>query len=319
MADSVDLQTVFIAGCGRSGTSYLRSIVDSHPDIYIPSESLFITDYLRFCERVPVRLKNWLFFREPQLRCWYEGPEFPFTNCAQAIAEVHRYMALQSGARIWGQKTPRFVRHMGLLDASFPGATWILVHRDPRAVVASMLRSGQHTHSVKAACGRWIRDNKAVFAYQANPADNVLVLSYESLIEDFDTTVRKVFRFLGVAPVDRDWIEGHAQPVFFSRSRFTINTVREGMVPDAGRLDDWKAYLQADDVAYIENVCGDLMSALGYERSVPRGRRRGPPREWRRRLSDVAILVRYLRKWPEYLFYTALRYTLFRFFALIGR
>lgn len=311
---------IFIAGCGRSGTSLLRTIVDAHPDVYIPSESLFIVDYLEYCGQIPQRLKPWLFFREPQLRCWYDKSPFEFSDCARAVRTVHEMMAVEKGASIWGQKTPRFIRNIDLIEQAFPGVRWVLVYRDPRAVVASLLQSKQHTYSVKAACDRWIRDNsRLVELMEGSARDDCLFVKYESLIEHYAETVNAVFTFLGLDTPSMEYIEDAAEPVFFSRSRFSINTVRNGVRPDRAGLERWQEALTEEDVSYIEARCGPLMDKLGY--SERRGKRH-PPHEWRylgARAGDVRVVFRYLRHWPEYLLWSAFRYTLLRVLAVARR
>ena len=55
----------FIVGCGRSGTSLLREMLNSHSKLAVPLESLFIIDYLRAGSRMPLPEMLGLLFREP--------------------------------------------------------------------------------------------------------------------------------------------------------------------------------------------------------------------------------------------------------------
>src|SRR4051812_31229152 len=41
---SVDFAPVFLIGCPRSGTTLLRMILDSHPNVACPPESFFLLD-----------------------------------------------------------------------------------------------------------------------------------------------------------------------------------------------------------------------------------------------------------------------------------
>lgn len=311
---------VFIAGCGRSGTSYLRTIVDAHPRVFIPSESLFIIDYLRYGSRVPKGLLKWLFFHEPQLRCWYSGKSFDIDSMPEAIARVHQTEAQKHGAVIWGQKTPRFVNHMDLIESAFPGTRWILIYRDPRGVAASMKRSGQHTSSVRQACRRWLRDNRAVLEIKKgiSTPDNVLLVKYEELVTDYDAMLRTLFGFLSLEPLTREDVSRLGKPVFFDRSRFTINTVRGNMDPDPGIIHRWKDILSGDEVSFIESTCSGEMKILGYEPCMDAGPAAGTI-STAGRLKDLMIPLRYLAKWPEYIFFTALRYILLRYLPVLRR
>lgn len=309
---------VFIAGCGRSGTSYLRTIVDAHPDFFIPSESLFLVDYLRWGDALPKPLLSWLFFREPQLLCWYEGGPFRFDDAASAIGKIHEIEAQAHGARHWGQKTPRFINHMALFNAAFPGIRWLLIYRDPRGVAASMKDSKQHTYSLAKACHRWKRDNRAVLTLLRGETQDsqVLLVKFEDLVLEFEKTLSKVFDFLGVEAIDGDAINAHGRPVFFNRSRFSMNTTRGGLTPDPAIVDSWRTRLKPAEIAYIEGACAEEMRALGYRPVAATRLVRGAGLQVFR---DAGILFRYLRNWPEYLFVTALRKALFGVFSVPSR
>ena len=309
---------IFIAGCGRSGTSLLRTLVDAHPDVYIPSESLFMADYLQRGDRLPAWVLRPLLFHEPQLRCWYDGPARLQPTVAATLAAVHQYMADAAGASIWGQKTPRFVRYRRLIDAAFDGCRWLLVYRDPRAVCASMRRSGQHTNSVSRGTARWKNDNRALVEFVRDPGTrpaNVHLVRYEDLITDFDEQLTGIFRFLGLTRVPTAQLMDNARPVFFSRSRFENNTIRNGVLPDTGRIDDWKSILTPAEIAYIEAACAPEMASLGYAASAPTTQGGLSTRDTIQKLRDIEIVYRYLRYWPSYPFYTLLRKVILLAFA----
>ena len=307
---------VLIAGCGRSGTSYLKSLLDGHPDLFIPTESLFLADYLQWGDALPRSLRRFLFFHEPQLRCWYKGPSVFVEHFAGAIRTIHELAAAQQGARQWGQKTPRFIRHFALFNRAFPGAKWLLVYRDPRAVVASMLRSKRHTYSTRAAIRRWRADNALIvdLIKRGQPEPDVMLVRYEDLVTDGELLIERIQDFLGLQPLPLCELVSRGRIEAQERSGFKNNAIRGGLTPDPNRLEAWQQLLTADDVAEIEAACVEEMDLLGYLRiSAAPGRARGiDPR----RLTDVRIIFEYLRFWPRYLVYTAIRRGLLRTFAL---
>lgn len=319
-SEPADSGPVFIAGCGRSGTSLLRTAIDAHPAIYIPSESLFITDYLRYGPVLPQWLRGFLLFNEPQLKCWYEEPRFRVEDVSETINRIHNVAARRHGATIWGQKTPRFVRDRHLIETAFPTVKWILIYRDPRAVVASMLQSRQHTYSVATACKRWYHDNREIARRirTGEVSESVMLVSYEDLVRRFEPTMTAVFEFIGVSPIDQDTIQADATPVFFPRSRFPINTIREGVIPDPERLHAWERLLTEDQISEVEYRCGEYMDIMGY----PRQTTARPQSRWRdrvRRLRDAGIVFRYLRFWPEYPIWFAVRKLVMGVFSLTRR
>jgi hypothetical protein len=304
---------VFIAGCGRSGTTYLRTVVDAHPDIFIPSESLFLIDYLKYSQSVPRRLLSWLFFNEPQLKAWYRGRPFRITNIQRDICRIHEDEALSDGARIWGQKTPRFIRHMSLFDAYFPEIKWILIYRDPRAVVASMLQSKRHTYAVSFACRRWLKDNRPIVQIlkDLTSSENVLIVKYEDLIENTEESLANVFAFLGVPPVKTENLPLSARSPKLKGTRFLPNAIRNGVAPQRDRINAWMQVLSQQQIEYVERRCACQMGVLGYRRLHVTGSPQSlsendPFFSW---VKDLLILGEYLRKWPLYLFHVVLRKT----------
>ncbi len=313
---------VFIAGCGRSGTSYLRTLIDAHPMVYIPSESLFILDYLYHAVNVPDSVWRYLLRHEPQLRCWFDRPLPEAETIAGTLVRIHESAAQANGSQYWGQKTPRFIRHREKLDASFTDISWILLYRDPRAVVASMLTSGQHTNSLAGAVKRWKIDNEPIvsdFSSNNIPA-NTLIISYEDMIECPDIIIGKILNFLQLQQMSFPALKARGVPVFFSRSRFPINTVRTGLSSRVNSITAWTSTLSHRAVRYIEAQCAPEMQLLGYsyesEAAKPSQRFLDKAYAHLGVIQDPWIIFRYLCYWPEYLFWTALRKTLFHLFSL---
>ena len=301
---------VFIAGCGRSGTSLLRTLIDGHPDVYIPSESLFIPDYLLDGDRLPPGLLSALLFHEPQLLCWYDGPTELRGDVARTIATIHDHMASRNGASTWGQKTPRFVRHRDLIDHALGPCNWLLVYRDPRAVCASMRRSGQHSSSVSRACSRWKRDNQEIVRLVESPTrclENIHLVRYETLVSNPEASLARILEFLQLRQVALDELLKNTRPVFFSRSRFENNTIPNGVLPDPSRISDWQSVLSPSEVSYIESTCLHEMEVLGYSTVMQTPGRGIPATDAIERVRDIRIVLRYLAKWPTYPLYTGIR------------
>jgi len=266
---------------------------------------------------LPTTIWRELLAREPQLRCWFDErlPELP--TPAETLAAIHAQCARRHGASEWGQKTPRFIRHRESIEHAFDDVRWILVHRDPRAVVASMLGSGQHPFMPARAVARWRRDNADIVAMQQSGAvpAHVHIVSYETLIRDPQATMDAVFRFLGTDPMPLATLEQNARPVFFSRSRFPMNTIRDGMPPDTASIDAWRAVLSPALQAYIERRCRHEMRILGYEPEQIQSRRQERLSvAWQNvlgALKEPWIVVRYAWYWPEYPIWVLLRKSAF--------
>jgi hypothetical protein len=160
----------FIVGCGRSGTTLLRTMLNQHSQLAIPLESLFIVDYLRADPTTPPQTFLKLILKEYEFHEWaipFSAADFDGCVTAQDfIDRAHALYMQQYGKVIWGQKTPRFVRFGKLLKQHYPGAKFIHVIRDPRAVVSSLIRSNVHHSNAYFAARRWLRDTNAGLSLQ---------------------------------------------------------------------------------------------------------------------------------------------------------
>jgi len=159
----------FIVGCPRSGTTLLRRMLDAHPLVAVPGESHFGARYVRKASRFggegePGTLEALLddfcasrafqsskvsqrLFRE-EARRQAGDPWAPLGIWLEAFAE-------REGASIVGEKTPSHALFVAELARAFPEARFILLRRDPRAVVASWAHVAWSKRSSIEAAGSW--------------------------------------------------------------------------------------------------------------------------------------------------------------------
>src|SRR5690606_25896813 len=96
-----------------------------------------------------------------------------------------------------GEKTPAHDEHMSTLLEWYPDARIVYVIRDPRAVVASVMRTPWGArHSVLAHARRWRRSIGWVRALTAD--GRVSTVCYEELVRNPEEELRKVCRHVNV-------------------------------------------------------------------------------------------------------------------------
>lgn len=263
----------FIVGCGRSGTSLLRSLLNRHPQVAIPLESLSVIDYLR-ADRRYSELKR-LLVREPELREW--GLEVDMgdlegeNSIEEAIEKLHRMYAVQHGKERWGQKTPRYVRHMELINEHFPESCFIHLVRDPRAVASSLMRSDVHHSNAYYAFRRWIRDVAAGLAFERSYPDRVLRIHYEDLVAEPEEVLKRIAEFLELQWMPGWWRERDEGTVEYSEFYDQIHANLDRPGTDKF-IDRWNRELSAWQLKLVEVQTAELMGELGYvcESEVPR-------------------------------------------------
>lgn len=271
----------FILGCGRSGTTLLRLMLDSHRDLTIPGESHFIT---RLWERrhayqdkgklqserlarsilESTHFKRWSI---PTELVWQKiaGKEATFANVISAIFEAY---AEASQKLRWGDKTPIYVRRIPVLLELFPDAQFIHIIRDGRNVAMSYLSVPWGPRNIWSAAWKWqfdvsrgMRDGRPLGMHRYRE------VRYEDLILKPEITLRELCLFIG-ADYDPAMLEYHrtadrrlhAGP---GGERFHMSVTR----PPTRGLREWRADMRTSDIMNFESIAGSLLEKLGYERS----------------------------------------------------
>ena len=193
---------IIVGGAPRSGTTITQAVLDSHPKIFggpefdrLPEiartrsqllESLAAGRIVEFCDRGSI---NASFGR------LIESLLYP---------AMHRH-----GASYISEKTPWNVLEFEALLEMLPGAKFIEVMRDPRAVVNSMLSVAARYRQRGLEPPDFIADLNAIIqtliksinagysAYQKHP-HRVFRLKYEDLVLSPEATTRKLFDYLGI-------------------------------------------------------------------------------------------------------------------------
>ncbi|HEY3402070.1 MAG TPA: sulfotransferase [Ohtaekwangia sp.] len=267
---------VFIVGCGRSGTTLLRLILNRHSRIAIPEETWF---FPQLEKELPGLMKeNW---SQNVSKRILELNKIHFPDLTQkaledvlqktdpldipsVIAVVNREYMMHTGKRRWGDKTPGYVMHIPFLKRLYSGAKVIHMVRDGRDVVPSMLKYwsvGPQTNSLNETASYWRKH--VLTGLENGPryfGENYMELKYEDLVQFPEETVRNVCKFIdeefepgmlqatGVSEKTSEW-------AWHSETKKEINTRNIGK---------WKNDLTAYQVRCIELIGGDALTRLGY-------------------------------------------------------
>ena len=124
----------------------LRVILDRSPGIAIPDESHFVPQ-LAHRHRTPVQVDEFVedLRRLPTLVRWRLDVDGVARLLRQgmtsgdAIGAVFAAYALEHGKPRWGDKTPAYMRYLGLLERLFPDALYVHLVRDGRDCALSFL------------------------------------------------------------------------------------------------------------------------------------------------------------------------------------
>lgn len=215
---------IFILSCERSGSSLLRYIVDTHPDICCPGQ-LYLG---ALCQS----LYNAAYYTLGQL----PGNPKEADKKRISIAETRRTVdglmeryATAKNKRRWCEKTTLNIDHIALLDEIFPDAQYICLYRNCLDVVHSCIKFNpwgfmpeltpyvrRHPENlVTAMAENWLDKNRKLLALEAAYPSRCFRLGYEALVADPTGVLADLFGFLGAA-----WDETLVEKVFATRHDF---------------------------------------------------------------------------------------------------
>jgi hypothetical protein len=177
---------IFIVGCQRSGTTLVRLMLDSHPDISCGPETRFLADLARVTDQNWKRMSHFGFDKD----YWHR-------SMARFFDTIQRDYAASRGKTRWADKTPRYALSLDFIDALFPACQVVHVLRDGRDVVASHRHRFGYVAAVKAA-EKWPRYIRA--AREAGVrlgSGRYHEVRYEELVADPKGTMAELLEFLG--------------------------------------------------------------------------------------------------------------------------
>jgi hypothetical protein len=190
---------ILILGVRRSGTTLLRVMLDRSP-VAIPDETYFVPQLAeRHGDRV--RLERFIddLRRLPTLREWgirledVERRLRPGMPLAEAIGAVYETYAAAHGKQRWGDKTPMYMQHLGVLERLFPRGFYVHLIRDGRDAAQSFLdmpagvvtRTWAYPRSHADFACQWRTEVAAARRLGARLGDERYVeLRYERLVDD---------------------------------------------------------------------------------------------------------------------------------------
>jgi hypothetical protein len=282
----------------RSGTTLLRAMLQAHPDIAVLPEPWWMMGVLRALAEASEPLPP-----EDAVRlvvggvapAWWEIanlrpeqveaqiPPRPISR-AGAAAAVGRAYAAKAGKPRWGVKFPGAEWRLGvpLLDALFPGATFLFLARDPRDVYLSQQAAGLRADldGLYLFCLLWSLETRKLLRDLARLGRRGIVARYEDLAEDPGSVLARICAAAGLSttPAALERMRRYSETLEDQLVRNPIHHNLQRPVLAAGRrrYEETLTDAQARRAALAARAA---LSILGYATQAARG-------EGRARLSD---------------------------------
>lgn len=240
----------FFIGAERSGTTLLRLMVDSHPDITCIENFDYVINAVRPDGSFPTLEE---FAQQLQTENVYSTSGFTLdTTLDDLPAVANDFVAQRLIAS--GKHHAAVMAHdrMEVILRIWPDANFVHIVRDPRAVALSA-KAFEWGTAVYFGVSRWadLMDEWDRVAAELDPS-RIMEIRFEELVTDHVTVLSDVCRFMG-----------HE----YSEDMLSYAAETDYERPMPGKATEWQTLITDREMQEIEARVGDRLETRGYERS----------------------------------------------------
>jgi hypothetical protein len=251
---------IFVLGAAGSGTTLLRLILDSHPNIAIGPE----TAIMRL-----VLAHRWVPYHEHGDRWWrrLEATEEEVDRGLRDLySSFYEHTARRQGKPRWGDKTPLHVWHIDEIARVFDDAVFVAIVRHPAASIASNV--SRFRFSVKLAINTWLRMNQVLVHDGAKQDGRTALVRYEDLLADPEGVLHELL----------DWLEEPWSPAVLQHHRvqtdkgvaeLTDGRTRPGDAIDRSRASKWMTLFTDRERKLVRRRVDGWPAFFGYDVDRP--------------------------------------------------
>lgn len=279
------VRKVFLTGVAKSGTTWLMTLLNAHPEAVIRGEGGFAWRLLPLLQQATGAFNKHCEDNRLAEVTKIGNAEFAAIFRQVVLGRLAEY-ARDAGTdpaslKLIGDKTPQHALAMPALAQAFPEAVFVNIVRDPRDVAVSawhhfVKRTAAGTvsehnqptlaeYATKFIRESWAMGVTAALNAQKTLGDRVLQVRYEDLHAKPDLEMQRVIRFCGLSATPAR-LESMLSAGSFER----LSGGRERGEEDAsnfyrkGIVGDWGNHMTLDQAAFATREIGPIMDHFGY-------------------------------------------------------
>ncbi|XP_035287508.1 protein-tyrosine sulfotransferase 1-like isoform X2 [Anguilla anguilla] len=259
-----DTPLIFIGGFPRSGTTLMRAMLDAHPAVRCGEET-------RVIPRVLAMKQTWSRSGREKMRLDEAGVTDEVLDAAMRAFLLEIIVRHGEPAPFLCNKDPFALKSLSYLAKIFPRARFVLMIRDGRASVHSMISrkvtiAGFDLGSYRDCLTKWNRAIESMYEQCLDATGRCLPVRYELLVLHPEQWMRRLLDFLEVpwneAVLHHEDLIGKAGGVSLSKVERSTDQVIRPVNVDA--LSKWVGHIP-EDVLNDMPLIAPMLARLGYD------------------------------------------------------
>lgn len=282
------LPVFFIIGRPRSGTTLLRTILDAHPNIKIPTECFFILQLFRKYNKV----KNWddnkiqCFLKDLRNTRFYKVNSFDdksiyndllaakgendYQSMCKIVIMNYQSIFLKEEIMLLGDKNPFYSFFFSNVFSIFRDAKFIHIVRDYRDNYISIFNARFENPSLVYNVLRWKKSIRTIDKLKNAYPAQFYTLRYEDLVADSTKYLKEICLFLNI-PFHDELLDFYKYKDKF-KEKYPLEILdrihKNLFTPiSAENVGIWSETLSEKDIALADYVAGTEGEKYGYKKN----------------------------------------------------
>ncbi|KAI5096670.1 protein-tyrosine sulfotransferase 1, partial [Silurus meridionalis] len=262
---SEDTPLIFVGGVPRSGTTLMRVMLDAHPEVRCGEET-------RVIPRLLAMQASWSRSSRERARLIEAGVTDEVLDSAVRSFLLEIIVGHGEPAPRLCNKDPFALKSLVYLSKLFPRGKFVLMLRDGRATVHSMISrkvtiAGFDLTSYRDCLVKWNRALELMYEQcQAAAKGSCLPVHYEQLVLNPEVVMRKLLQFLELpwdqAVLHHEQLIGKAGGVSLSKMERSTDQVFNPVNTKA--LSQWVGHIPDSVVKEMASIA-PMLKRLGYD------------------------------------------------------
>lgn len=282
----------FIIGRPRSGTTLLRLLFESHPNLTIPPESPFIIIHYKKYGRVTNWTEQvikefvgdlyqtryfdkWLINREELTqRLLSRMGTATFQDMVLEVYKAYKSVYAKDEIRMIGDKNPMYSLYPQRIHQLFPDSKIIHITRDYRDNFMSLINVNFEVPIVPIVIYRWKYALKKMWKLKAENPGLVYSIRYEDLVADPELHTRRLCDFLGIEfnPSVLSFYEKKEEAQALYAGNQDLSKIHKSLFNPISteKVNKWQTDMTPRQIKIADLVMGKTAEKAGYQRMYPK-------------------------------------------------